>query len=179
MKVPAPNGSTISSRWVASSALRSAKIFFFVGCEFTFLPNRDAVPGGWDSAAWAGVNASRTCAGSSSPDILPACYQLGALLDESDGSPGICIGDVTGYRKNIPILLQRTASGNASATVLRRLDHQHPHRHSAYDPVANKKVLRRGKRANPGVGTSQATRDHGGMTFCQRRNRRWRDCEPP
>jgi hypothetical protein len=41
-----------------------------------------------------------------------------------------------------------------------------PHRHSAYDPVANKKVLRRGKRANPGVGTSQATRDHGGMTFC-------------
>src|SRR5205823_10507416 len=81
------------------------------------------------------------------PNILPCCNQLCPLLNKSVGSPGVLVGDISGHREDLPILLQGTTRCNSGTAIFSRLDHQDAQRNPADNSVPNWKVLRRGKSA--------------------------------
>src|SRR6266403_961319 len=138
--------SMISSRCMASSAFSTLYIFFSCG-ESEVSSNNDAVWDPGDSAPVSGVSASRTSAGSSSHMSSHVAASFGALLDERIRSPGILVGHVAWDGVHLAILLQRATGGDARPTVFGGLNNQHSEGNSADDSIANREILRRGKRS--------------------------------
>ena len=99
----------------------------------------------WDSGEAGGVNASRTSVGRSSHTSSQVATSLAPCLMSVFGPKGILVGHVSGHRKDVTILLEREASGDACAGIFGGFDDQHADGHAAQDAVANREVLRRGK----------------------------------
>src|SRR5208283_620657 len=86
--------------------------------------------------------------------------ELRSLLDQRVRAPGILVGYVARDGINVAVLFEGTARSDARAAIFRGLDYQHPGRHAADDPVANGKILRRGRSSDRELGDQRATQGH-------------------
>src|ERR1700730_4640506 len=90
------------------------------------------------------------------PHVFPCGYELRALLDQSVRTPGTLVCHIARNSIYVAVLFEGATRGDARPAVFRGFDDQHPDRHAADDPVANREILRRRRGADRKLANERA-----------------------